>query len=118
MRGQERSLLCDFHASVPRPVLELSMPSDSPTSPPSGERQHQTSLKFNGGDILCIDLSFDEVCKPLEQAMRHGKFMKIHGPDGYRIGINPQTVQFVQNGVERRIYSGPGETSSPGVVRV
>jgi hypothetical protein len=80
-----------------------------------------TSLKFNGGDILRVDLDFERVCDLLEKALAHGTLMAIDGPDGYEIKINPQTVQFVQNGVGRRIYSGPGEESSPdepaGIVR-
>jgi hypothetical protein len=72
-----------------------------------------TSLKFNGGDILRVDLDFERVCELLEKALAHGTLMTIEGPDGYEIKINPQTVQFVQNGIGRRIYSGPGEESTP-----
>ena len=80
-----------------------------------------TSLKFNGGDILRVDLDFDRVCDLLEKALSQGTLLTIDGPDGYEIKINPQTVQFVQNGVGRRIYSGPGEEPSSdepaGIVR-
>ena len=78
------------------------------------------SLKFNGGDILRIDLDFERACALFERALAHKKLMTIIGPDGYKLAVNPQTVQFVDNGRGRRIYCGPGEqlaSTSVGMMR-
>lgn len=74
-----------------------------------------TILRFSGGETIEVGLSLEEVRELLQEALGKGVLLELAAPDGDTIVINPQQVQFLQNGsVEAfpRVAAGGSDQSS------
>ena len=57
-----------------------------------------TAVRFSGGEVIEVNLSLDEVRKLLQDALEQKVLLELESQDGESIVINPQQVQFLQNG--------------------
>lgn len=69
-----------------------------------------TAVRFSGGEVIEVNLSLDEVRDLLQQALGDGVLLELTAPDGDVIVINPQQVQFLQNGSAEPF---PGDEARP-----
>lgn len=57
-----------------------------------------TAVRFSGGEVIEVDLSVEDVRKLLQKALASGALLELEAPDGETLVINPQQVQYLQNG--------------------
>jgi hypothetical protein len=57
-----------------------------------------TSLRFSGGNTIEVALPLAEVRELLQKALMKHVLLELESPDGETVVINPQQVQFLQNG--------------------
>ncbi len=57
-----------------------------------------TVLRFSGGETIEVSLSLAEVQDLLQRAIAEGLMLELHAPDGRVLVVNPQQVQYLQNG--------------------
>jgi Protein of unknown function (DUF3107) len=57
-----------------------------------------TAVRFSGGEVIEVNLSLEEVRKLLQKALAQGALLELKAQDGDTIVINPQQVQYLQNG--------------------
>jgi hypothetical protein len=51
-----------------------------------------------GGETIEVSLSLAEVQNLLQRAIAEGLMLELHAPDGRVLVVNPQQVQYLQNG--------------------
>lgn len=56
-----------------------------------------TVLRFSGGEAVEVALSLAEAQKLIQNALRKGVMLELLAPDGRRLVVNPQQVQYLQN---------------------
>jgi hypothetical protein len=71
-----------------------------------------TAIRFSGGEVIEVDLDLEEVRKLLQKALAKHTLLELEAPDGDMLVINPQQVQYLQNG---SVEPFPG-TDSPNTV--
>lgn len=57
-----------------------------------------TMLRFSGGEVIDVALSLAEVRELLQKALAQHVLLELESPDGETVVINPQQVQYLQNG--------------------
>jgi hypothetical protein len=57
-----------------------------------------TAIRFSGGEVIEVNLSLDDVRKLLQKALAKGVLLEFESEGGDAVIINPQQVQFLQNG--------------------
>ena len=57
-----------------------------------------TAVRFSGGEVIEVDLPVDHVRDLLQEALEKRVLLELQGPDGDTLVINPQQVQYLQNG--------------------
>jgi hypothetical protein len=57
-----------------------------------------TILRFSGGETIEVGLGLEQVRELLQDALAKGVLLELASPAGDTIVINPQQVQFLQNG--------------------
>lgn len=57
-----------------------------------------TAVRFSGGDVIEVGLDLDEVRQLLQKALAQNLLLELEAPDGEKLIINPQQVQYLQNG--------------------
>jgi hypothetical protein len=62
------------------------------------ERTPVTAIRFSGGEVIEVNLSLADVRKLLQKALATGVLMEFESADGDMVVINPQQVQYLQNG--------------------
>jgi len=67
-----------------------------------------TAVRFSGGEAIEVNLSIEDVRKLLQKALATGALVELEAPDGEKLIINPQQVQYLQNGF---VESFPGQTT-------
>lgn len=65
-----------------------------------------TSLRFSGGQTIQVALSLEEVRELLQKALTQNALLELHAPDGDTVVINPQQVQYLQNGSSEAFPGG------------
>lgn len=66
-----------------------------------------TVVRFSGGETIEVDLSLDEVRKLLQKALAKNVLLELEAPDGDMLVINPQQVQYLQNGSQEPFLGAP-----------
>lgn len=56
-----------------------------------------TAVRFNGGEVLEIDLTLREVRDLVQEALAHNVLLELTAKDGRKIVINPHQVQVLQD---------------------
>ena len=59
-----------------------------------------TVVRFSGGEVIEVSLSLAEVQDLLQRAIAEGLMLELHAPDGRVLVVNPQQVQYLQNGAD------------------
>jgi len=67
-----------------------------------------TAVRFSGGEVIEVNLSVEAVRKLLQTALAAGVLVELEAPDGETLVINPQQVQYLQNG---SMESFPSQTA-------
>lgn len=57
-----------------------------------------TAIRFSGGEVIEVNLSLEEVRGHLQKALEKGVLLEFESSDGDTVVINPQQVQYLQNG--------------------
>jgi hypothetical protein len=57
-----------------------------------------TAIRFSGGEVIEVDLDLEDVRKLLQKALAKQVLLELESPDGDMLVINPQQVQYLQNG--------------------
>ena len=57
-----------------------------------------TAVRFSGGEVIEVKLSLQDVRKLLQEALAKNVLLELKAEDGDMIVINPQQVQYLQNG--------------------
>jgi Protein of unknown function (DUF3107) len=66
-----------------------------------------TYLRLNGGAIVRVPMTVEDLEDALQQAIEHGTLLKLRSSDGRRILINPTHIVYVE---ERTEAGGPEES--------
>lgn len=74
-----------------------------------------TVLRFSGGEAVEVSLTVAEVQELLQRAIAEGRMLELHAPDGRVLVINPQQVQYLQNGEDVEADSLGGARDHAGV---
>jgi hypothetical protein len=59
-----------------------------------------TAIRFSGGEVIEVNLSLDDVRDLLQRALANGVLLELESETGAALVINPQQVQYLQNGSE------------------
>jgi hypothetical protein len=73
-----------------------------------------TAIRFSGGEVIEVDLDLADVRKLLQKALATHALLELEAPDGDMLVINPQQVQYLQNGSSEPFPASP--TDPPGAV--
>ncbi len=65
-----------------------------------------TAVRFSGGEVIEVNLSLEDVRKLLQKALAKSVLLELEAPGGEMIIINPQQVQYLQNG-STEAFPGP-----------
>ena len=57
-----------------------------------------TILRFSGGETIEVGLEIGQVRELLQKALAQNALLELEDPTGETLVINPQQVQFLQNG--------------------
>lgn len=57
-----------------------------------------TAVRFSGGEVIEVNLSLEDVRKLLQKALAKNALLELESPTGEMIVVNPQQVQYLQNG--------------------
>jgi hypothetical protein len=72
-----------------------------------------TAIRFSGGQSIEVDLALDDVRNLLQKALARNALLELENPQGEMVIINPQQVQFLQNGSTEPF---PGGSAGHGAV--
>lgn len=71
-----------------------------------------TAVRFSGGEVIEVNLSVDEVRDLLQKAIANGVLLELEAPDGETLVINPQQVQYLQNGSLEPFHANASGTAT------
>lgn len=71
-----------------------------------------TAVRFSGGEVIEVNLPVEDVRKLLQKALANGVLLELEAPDGETLVINPQQVQYLQNGSTEQFPAATTEAAT------